>query len=328
MNDFCVITCHFNPANWKSTRRNYQRFLHHVSWWDIPVFSAEIAYENQTFASESSWLKIRGTDLNMIWQKERLLNLLVEKLPPNFTKIAWIDADVIFVDNDWPTKVSKALDDYKLIQMWDHWHLAGPNGEIAQVLSSVGHLGKRYLAGETRSPGGAWAGHRDIFPLYDKHIVGGGDSMCFEAWMNIDYSMFVLEDLNLMKEHFIEWKQKAYQKVKGNITCMNFDMMHMYHGSRNDRQYIDRWKPLIQNEYDPANFVFVDNQGILSWTDLAPSNLKDAVKSYFINRLEDDYTKPFYIPTEKKMLEKKKEIKQKKYTPSPTPVPLPVSMQE
>ena len=280
-NDFCIITCHYNPAGWKSTRRNYQRFLHDISWWDVPVFSAEVAYDDQEFASESSWLKLRGTDSNFVWQKERLLNLLVERLPENYTKIAWIDADIIFLDNDWIKKTKYALNNSgsKLIHLWNKWHLTGPNGSVAETLLSVGHKGQRYLDKENYNPGGAWAGSRDLFPLYDKHIVGGGDRACFEAWMGIDYSCRFV-DAPAMQIDYNEWGELAYKKVQKNVTSLEFDLAHMYHGSRNDRQYVNRWIPLTENNYDPKTHITIDSQGLLAFTELAPKNLISRVKNY------------------------------------------------
>ena len=41
---------------------------------------------------------------NVLWQKERLLNIALEHLPDNCTKVVWLDADTFFTNPNWVRK--------------------------------------------------------------------------------------------------------------------------------------------------------------------------------------------------------------------------------
>jgi len=286
--NFAVITCHWNPANWQSIRRNYQRFLHEMDWWGAPVFSAEIAYEGQTWASEATTFKISGTDANLVWQKERLLNYIVERLPEKYTKIAWIDADAIFLDPFWIEKTKTVLDEYPLVQLWHKWYSAGQHGELVDALISVGHMGRRYKAKQSWSPGGAWAGVRDLFPIYDRHVVGSGDALCLEGWLGANYAQTQHCMTDAMRRHFESWALAAHAKTNGRVTTMLFDALHLYHGARKNRHYYERSQQITAAEFDPAKHVCVDENGLLAWTAAAPASLVQQSREYFTSRLEDD----------------------------------------
>lgn len=266
-----------------------------MQWWQVPTFSAEVAYEGQQFASESSWIKIRGTSDNVMWQKERLLNLLVERLPVEYQYICWIDADIIFLDPDWVAKTRSALDRYMIVQMWDEWHCIGGDGKVVETLTSIGDGARRFISRKAWSPGGALAGRRSVFPLYDRHIVGSGDALCMEGWLAMKYSQTMYKYTDSMRDDFMLWSADAFAKVQGNIGSMKYDIMHMFHGSRQDRQYIDRWSPVIDAGFDPTKHVCVDDQGLLKWTKDAPKQLQIWVKNYFASRLEDTTDRPYRI---------------------------------
>jgi hypothetical protein len=64
----------------------------------VPLFIAELSFNNGDFAvpSNDHVYRFRGHDV--MWHKERLLNLVINQLPAQYTKVAWIDADAIFPD--------------------------------------------------------------------------------------------------------------------------------------------------------------------------------------------------------------------------------------
>jgi hypothetical protein len=296
--DFAVITTHYNPAGWRSIRRNYRRFLHEMEWWRVPVFSAEIAFAGQDWASDRTWLKIRGNENNVLWQKERLLNLLVEQLPAQFTKIAWIDADMLYVDPFWVEKTKKALERRVVVQLWNKWHCAGPDGAIVESLTSVGENAQDYLNNRAWCPGGAWAAHRHVFPLYDYHVIGSGDMACLEAWTgiyNTEQSRCAAQYSEKMREHVHAWAATAYEKVKGDIGAVPFDAIHLFHGSRRDRKYNTRWDPMTDRNFDPATHVRIDGNGLLSWTAEAPLAFITHLTDYFLSRFEDSVNREYFV---------------------------------
>lgn len=296
-----VVTCHWNPAGWENLRRNYLRFRHEMLWWGLPTYCVELAYDGQEFASRprlgtniETW-RIQAGDQHRLWQKERLVNLVVERLPDSIDAVAWIDADVLFLDRQWPDRVAGLLEHHPVVQLWDSWHCTDHAGRVNEVLRSVGDGGKRYIA-KAASPGGAWAARRDVFPLYDRHIVGSGDAMMVEAWIGQERSTCMGKSTRAMAMHYAAWSDEAYAKVRGDIAVLPGHAVHLYHGTRARRQYVDRWQPVIDAGYDPATHVEVDGSGLLAWTASAPPQLVSWVGQYFATRSEDEEADAAPVP--------------------------------
>jgi hypothetical protein len=102
-----IVTCHFNPAGYPRLAENYRIFRDALG--GLPLFTAEASFDG-TFISDGP-VRIEATEANILWQKERLLNLVVEALPAKYDRVAWLDADVVFRRPDWYEVASKLLDE-------------------------------------------------------------------------------------------------------------------------------------------------------------------------------------------------------------------------
>jgi hypothetical protein len=101
------ITSFFNPAGFDSRRANYRTFRSRLN---VPLLTVELSFadgfELQPTDAEIL-LQISGGDV--MWQKERLLNLALAALPPDCDLVAWLDCDVIFGSSDWPERARQQL---------------------------------------------------------------------------------------------------------------------------------------------------------------------------------------------------------------------------
>ena len=52
----------------------------------------------------------------VLWQKERLLNIGIERAAPHCKKIVWADLDIDFLSDTWVNDLSAALDDHDVVQ--------------------------------------------------------------------------------------------------------------------------------------------------------------------------------------------------------------------
>lgn len=282
-----VLCCYFNPAGWQSIRENYLRFREQARTWDVPVYAAEVAFDGQEFPTDDARLQLRGGPENMLWQKERLLNLLVAQFPEDmFDAFAWIDSDLEFDQDDWHRLALLSLRDHAAVQLFDELRMLGPHGEIQFTKRGIGPGGERYRKREA-SPGGAWAARRDVFPLYDRHIVGGGDSATLEAWIGIwDSWMYQTASPGLQAD-WRRWGAQAWSKVRRNVASLPVTAAHWYHGEHGKRGYGTRSGILTAHGFDPAKHVFVDADGLLAWQPEAPPELVADVAEYFRSRDED-----------------------------------------
>jgi hypothetical protein len=206
-----------------------------------------------------------------------LINYGVRRLPPSARWVAWIDADVQFLDADWVGRTIASLRQFAVVQMFAECRFLGVDGETESTFHSFGYsavhrmpLPPRYAKVWYPHPGFAWAMRRDVFVsiggLADFHIVGNGDR-------HFAYALSGLND-DLNKMHFdyldctLNWRRRtqrllavAAERLSLNRTSLigyvDMPIAHMWHGSRAARKYATRDRILSANQYNPK-------------TDLAP----------------------------------------------------------
>lgn len=137
-------------------------------------------------------------------------------------------------------------------------------------------------------PGLIWGVQRqwleDVGGLYDRAIVGGGDSIflfsCAGQWvgrMMQRYSDKLLLDA-------IRYGERVFRHVAGNIGCVPCLVEHLWHCDYVARQYDSRFDTLRTYDYDPNRHLECDGYGLLNWTNAAPSAMIEGVRDYLSGR--------------------------------------------
>jgi hypothetical protein len=78
-----------------------------------------------------------------MFHKENLCRILERKIPSKFTKLVFLDADIIFNSDEWYTKTSELLDTNDVVQVFDKCHWLDTNGYITLTRESVLHMDSR-----------------------------------------------------------------------------------------------------------------------------------------------------------------------------------------
>src|SRR5699024_10007743 len=134
----------------------------------VPLAAIELGFDGAWhLARDDADLYERVGDGDVMWQKERLLNALLPHLPDACRHVAWLDADVILAEPDWPGRAAAALCDAPLAQLFSSVRYLGRDGAeadpAARVVPSVaaevasGRPPGAVLAGVTDRSGGAAA---------------------------------------------------------------------------------------------------------------------------------------------------------------------------
>src|SRR6185295_15513837 len=101
-------------------RENFRIFRERLS---VPLVAVELSF-NGVFelgpGDAEILIQIQGRDV--IWQKERLLNVAVQALPAACTKVAILDCDVLFVRPDWVEALCQLLDQAAIVQPFSTVH--------------------------------------------------------------------------------------------------------------------------------------------------------------------------------------------------------------
>src|SRR5215203_77291 len=116
-----AITSYFNPMRYKRKLANYRLFREHLP---LPLITVELSFGANDFdlreGEADILIQLRGGDV--LWQKERLLNVALRALPSECTKVVWLDCDVVFGGGGWAEEVSGLLDEFPLVQAFSRIH--------------------------------------------------------------------------------------------------------------------------------------------------------------------------------------------------------------
>lgn len=286
-----IISTYWNPADSWRIKVNAQRWLHDVSAFGIPTImvAAQEHGELPFRAVTSDQMIIRIDEpCDALWQKERLLNLAESRLPSKFDHVAFIDADFLIMNPKWLEMAErKFTDGYRVVQLWRHGWWLDANGNCEHRINSVGDDAAEFRRSGRGSPGGAVMVTRDMFPLYDRNIVGGGDESCMHGWTGTFEGEFMANHSHAHLFHFLQWAAEANHKSGGKVTDIDCGAIHLFHGTRSSRRYWERHMSLVQSGYDPSTHVREAKSGLLEWTEQAPESLRNYMADYFVLRNDD-----------------------------------------
>ncbi len=304
--DFWVVTTYFNPAGFASRRRNYQRFRAQLG--PVPCLTVECAQDDRPFelAASADVVQVRAS--GALWQKERLVNLGVARLPSQCRFVAWVDGDVLFARPDWPTLARAELAHKLAVQLFSEVELlpserGAQRGLVPQRLWGFAakisaepeslHAGRFDAHGHT---GYAWAMRRDLLAtvgLYDACIVGSADHVMAHALLHCPWSPCVTRLLGTATphhQHFVAWAERllalARQEKLVGVGFVPGLLSHLWHGAIADRRYFERNQRLAALGFDPAQDLVSDPGEPLRLRHPS-SGLGTFLREYFASRNED-----------------------------------------
>jgi hypothetical protein len=252
----------------------------------IPVFVGEVAMGDSDWIipEVSSVLRFRICQDQTLWFKENILNLLERIVPSEFDQIAWIDGDVWFQRLDWYAATEQALERYAVVQMCSRVVRTNEDGTIAKVQLTAAAAGSvNYGLNQT---GMAWAARRELWTeaggLYDRAIIGGGDQVMASAWLPDagDLKWMCYSDLPGAIS-----RQRAWAAHSGGCGSVDGTLWHEWHGDSKYRRYIKRHQLL--RGLDVQRHLRKRQDGLLEWTEDAPTEIRAAIREYFATRRED-----------------------------------------
>ncbi|ODA27852.1 hypothetical protein [Planctopirus hydrillae] len=296
-----VVTCHFNPCAYRAPVRNLQRFLQRMEQDALPVWMIELVVSGE--AETTPGQRVRQVrSQSVLWHKERLLNRLIEELPPSIEKVFWVDADLLFDDATWLMRGAAALDEFPVVQPFrEAIHLACDAGESdddttsnkARAMVSIAHARRSHPARSEdfgwAHPGFAWGARREILArhgLYDRHPLGSNDTLMVLAMTGSWGHPLVAHFPVGMRRDYLKWAEPFYDDVRGRIGDISGIVRHLWHGSLRKRAYAVREQILREHNFDPAAELIKNIHECWEWT-TPDSPLARAVKTYFQERRED-----------------------------------------
>lgn len=287
-----VITCFFNPNDCPYRLSNYKNFHQYMKSIDMPVYAVEMVFGNNEFqltSEDATWLKqIRGTHL--MFQKERMLNIALDALPPKYDQVIWLDCDLYFFEEDWVDRVADSLKKYKVIQPYnicvalpkchisvvDKWQTiyydTWGSGRIKRGFSYYYSKRKTFPNLHHGHLGYAWAARREFLEkhrFYDVIVSGAGDLFMTMAFVGafgwLDYPKELVYYTPEACDHYFKWALPVYDDVKGEIGYTNDIIFHMWHGDINNRNYLGWTQNLQMHRFDPSVDLQLSSDGFWEW---------------------------------------------------------------
>lgn len=281
--DIAVCMCYFSSVGYTRPRENFMRVKKMLDEAGIPLFTAEcIIGDTPQLIPDPTLLTIANSSL---FYKEQLFNMLEKKIPSTYTKLIFMDSDLIFTIPNWVDMFSNKLDKFLAVQGFGTGLYLDASENVFFKLTSWGKYLRLYGNPAKGHPGFCWAFNRnflkEIGGFFDKAIIGSGDSAIATVFSSNGYDY----QSPFIRNEYLRWVKNAHKKAR-SMTYLDIDIYHLYHGSIDNRQYINR-------------HTLPDLLKIKRWEDAVTTNeygmyelkspaINEVLKNYFISRKEDD----------------------------------------
>jgi hypothetical protein len=301
-----AITAYFNPMGYRRRLENFRVFRNRLT---APLIAVELSFGSEFDLAEGDadvLIQLRGQDV--MFQKERLLNVALSALPAECQVVAWLDCDVIFEDNGWPERTLDALERNRVVQLFEAFHelpAEVPQAELLRVKPTatrrawVAEIRRGSCADDVLSvdfrlqglmSGGGWACHRELIVqsgFYDACIMGSGNRVFAAAAIGrLSDAVRYLRLTPPWREHYEARATPVAERIGGRIGCVEGAVRHLWHGDLRNRRYGQRHIDFERFQFDPSVDLRIDPSGAFRWASDKPE-MHRFVRDYFRSRRED-----------------------------------------
>lgn len=294
MNLLYVVAVVSNPARYQRRYELFRQFCQRMECIpNVRLVTVELQQRHRPFVTDAT---IQLRTVHELWFKENLINVGVQYLPDDWEYVAWIDADIHFINDNWVNETLHQLQTYDVVQLFSHAIDLGPRGETIKIHQGFMYLYNRGVEyknpkyGTHWHPGYAWACKKSAFNkmggLIDWAILGSADNhMALALIGKVD------ESLNhCLHPHYIQmaktFQERCERHIQRNVGHVDGTILHYWHGAKKNRFYKDRWKILVNNQYDPMRDIKRDDNGLYQLENYN-IKLRDDLRHYFRSRNED-----------------------------------------
>ena len=302
-----AVTSYFNPVGYVSRLENYRIFREHLQ---VPLVAVELSFNGHfELGRQDADILVQLSGRHVMWQKERLLNIGIERVPAACDKIAWLDCDIVFGGNEWVREAIKALDESALVHLFRERHDLNRGDAVEQLTAwsrpaTSQSVAFRIAKGESvpedfylanapvtrrTTAGLAWASRRDVLRrhgLYDACVLGSGDrAILCAALGKLEYGARALAMNPRRIDHYRSWAQPYFETVRGRVGYVDGCLFHLWHGDLVHRQYEARHRAFARFDFDPFEDISLAHNGCWRWNS-NKSELHAFVNAYFESRRE------------------------------------------
>jgi len=290
--DMAIGLVYFNCVGSKRLLMNYLYTVEKLKLAKIPYYTIEM-YVDKIDIADAIHVK---TEL-ILFQKERLCYLLEKHIPQKYKKLLFMDTDMVYENINWYNDVSKKLDDFNIVQCYSNIYYLDitykkidksfySSSLIRNRKDNSSHFGSRGGASVFGTPGGAWAFQRQWFNdigFFQYDPLGSCDKLSVLIWYGIDTEYRYNSSMTTMvKGALAEYKAKLKQLP--SICFVEGLAYHLWHGTLENRQYIER-KEIFKSVKDIRDILKIGENGLFELVD--KTKYKSKIMKYFKNKDDD-----------------------------------------
>lgn len=301
--DTAVLIAFFNPGRFKRILKNALYIISILKENKIPCYVVECTFHKHKPQIPGATLVLKSD--SYMFYKEQLLNKLEPLVPDSYTKLVFLDADVLLDTPDWIDQISMSLETNDIVQPFNQacW-LTPDNTRIRSKKMSYAFaiVTKKTINTNTihdYHPGFVWGFKREVFRklggFFPRSIVGGGDV----AFILNLFPIHVTDDLffrainsGFGKVILEAWRayNHTFKTVNPTLGFLANRALHLFHGVKESRQYVTRYEDIskaLKGTWDDE--IVTNADGLFEFK---RKELNTVVLNYFKGRDED-------IPLEK-----------------------------
>jgi hypothetical protein len=235
-----------------------------------------------------------------MFYKEQILNKLEPLVPEQYTKLVFLDADVIFDTPDWVDQISDALEKSDIVQPFSQACWLTPDNtrirskKLSYAFAIVTNKTINTHTIHDYHPGFAWGFKRETFRklggFFPRSIVGGGDvafilnlfpmhitdTLFFRA-INSGFGKLILDSWRAYNTNF--------KQVNPKLGFLSNRALHLFHGVKENRQYVSRYQSMadaLKGSWDDE--IIMNSDGLFEFK---REEINVVALNYFKGRDED-----------------------------------------
>jgi len=272
----------FNPSKSKRLMMNYLYVRNLLK--DFPVYTLELAFNDDPHELKESDTVFHVRSKSYMFHKERMCRVLETRIPTQYTKLVFMDADLYFSNPHWYSRMSEKLESFDVVQGFEvaNWMSLDYKKPIFRRRSVFFDKGR--IASFVFHPGFVWGFRRDWYTkigFFDLAVSGGGDLLSATGWKKQQIRRPVTSSTTSILPAFDDFQKIEEPRLS---YLEGIDVFHLFHGNRRNRQYCER-HIILNKVNDVRTILTLNNYGMYEWID--PEKYNPLFLKYFTSRDDD-----------------------------------------